>query len=128
MSDSLKERLDEKNLAKLMALKNTKLHAFVADAIELCQPDEVRVLDDSAASMALTRKTAVEGSEETPLAIAGHTLHFDGPSDQGRDRKVTKYLVPKEDSLSEALNQTEREGGLAEVRGLLQGSMQGRRA
>jgi phosphoenolpyruvate carboxykinase (GTP) len=69
---------------------------------------------------------AVESGEENPLETPGHTYHFDGPNDQGRDREITKYLVPKNETLSKALNQIEREQGLAEVRGLLKDSMKGR--
>jgi phosphoenolpyruvate carboxykinase (GTP) len=64
--------------------------------------------------------------EEAGLAIQGHTVHFDGPEDQGRDREVTRYLVPADQTLSKSLNQIEREAGLAEVRGLLRGAMKGR--
>ncbi|HOJ40206.1 MAG TPA: phosphoenolpyruvate carboxykinase (GTP), partial [bacterium] len=58
--------------------------------------------------------------------IPGHTVHFDGMEDQGRDREVTRYLVPAGDKLSPALNQIERETGLKEVRNLLKGAMKGR--
>ena len=109
-----------------MALENPKLHEFVADAIELCQPDSVAILDDSEESKARTRSAVVEAGEESKLAIQGHTVHFDGMQDQGRDREATKYLVPEGDSLSQALNQIEREEGLAEVRGLMKGCMKGR--
>ena len=122
----LKEKLDKANFAKLAAIENDRLHAFIADAVQLCEPDTVLVFDDSAEGVAQTRKLAVDTGEEHPLAIEGHTIHFDGMRDQGRDREVTKYLVPKGESLSKALNQTEREAGLAEVRGLMKGSMKGR--
>jgi phosphoenolpyruvate carboxykinase (GTP) len=69
---------------------------------------------------------ALESREERQLGIPGHTVHFDGMLDQGRDREVTRYLAPKTDSLSPALNQIEREQGLREVRELLRGSMRGR--
>jgi phosphoenolpyruvate carboxykinase (GTP) len=68
----------------------------------------------------------VTGEESAALAIPGHTFHFDGPHDQGRDRSVTKLLVPRGESLNEALNQIEREEGLTEVQGLCKGSMEGR--
>ena len=51
---------------------------------------------------------------------------FDGYYDQGRDRKATKYLVPKRIFLSKALNQIDRQEGLAEVKGLLRDAMTGR--
>ena len=122
----LKEKLDARNYALLEAIDNEKIHAFVADAIQLCEPQSVWVSTDSAEDIAYTREMSVKNGEERPLQIAGHTIHFDGMEDQGRDREVTKYLVPQGETLSQALNQMEREAGLSEVRGLLKGSMKGR--
>ena len=122
----LKERLTQENYSKLMAVNNTKIHNFVADAIELTNPDEVFVCTDSEADIARVRETAITSGEETQLETTGHTYHFDGPQDQGRDRKVTKYLVPKDQTLSKALNQIEREEGLKEIRGLMKDCMKGR--
>ena len=107
----LKKNLSKENHAKLMALQNEKLHRFVADAIALCQPQSVFVCTDSAEDIAYIRRLAIERGEEKPLATEGHTYHFDGPNDQGRDREVTKYLVPKTETLSKALNQIERQEG-----------------
>jgi len=122
----LKQKLTAENYDKLMALKNLKTHAFVADAIELCAPGDVFVCTDSPDDIAYVREQVVKRGEEKPLNIKGHTYHFDGFNDQGRDREATKYLVPKKQTLSKALNQIEREQGLAEVRGLLKDSMKGR--
>jgi phosphoenolpyruvate carboxykinase (GTP) len=129
MSDTakiLKERLTKENYSKLMAVNNTKIHDFVADAIELTNPDDVFVCTDSKADVKRVRDMAVKAGEEGKLTIKGHTYHFDGPEDQGRDREITKYLVPKDQTMSKALNQIEREEGLKEVRGLMKDSMKGR--
>ena len=122
----LQSKLSAQEYGKLMAIPNAKLHTFVADAVELCEPADVWVSTDSAEDMAYTRRMSVEQGEETALNIEGHTLHFDGPTDQGRDRTVTKYLVPQGETMSKALNQIDREEGLAEIRGLMKGSMRGR--
>ncbi|MFA5553644.1 MAG: phosphoenolpyruvate carboxykinase (GTP) [Phycisphaerae bacterium] len=122
----LKERLTKDSYARLSAIKNLKVHEFVADAIELTNPKSVFVCADTAEDIAYIRRMAVEKAEEKALKMDGHTYHFDGYNDQGRDREVTKYLVPKGDSLSKALNQTERQQGLDEVRGLLKNSMKDR--
>lgn len=122
----LQEKLDDTIYQKLAALANNRLLRFVADAIELCEPDDVWVADDSAEDRAITRSKAKQSGEETELAIEGHTVHFDGMQDQGRDRAATKYLVPEGEAFSKTLNQMEREEGLAEIRGLLKGSMKGR--
>jgi len=126
VSNMLRNRMDHESYRKLMAIDNAALHAFVTDAVELCDPDSVWVSSDAAEDMAYTRQMAVRLKEERPLKTEGHTIHFDGINDQGRDRGTTKYLVPKNETLGKALNQIEREEGLAEIRGLLKGSMKGR--
>jgi len=124
--DILKAKLDQANLLKLQALNNQALFDFIADAVELCEPDSVWIGSDSPEDVDYTRKMALESKEERTLNIPGHTIHFDGPQDQGRDRETTKYLVPEGEELSQALNQAPRREGLDEIRGLLKGSMRGR--
>jgi len=119
----LQSKLDAENYQKAAVLDNEKLFAFLADAVTLCEPESVWVSTDSTDDVAYTREMAKKLAEEKPLAIEGHTIHFDGMSDQGRDRKVTRYLVPKTETLSKALNQMERQAGLSEIRCLIQGSM-----
>ncbi len=126
VSELLKERLTTENYQRLMALDNVKIHQFVADAIELTQPASVLVCTDSERDIRYVRDMVIKSGEERPLETPGHTCHFDGINDQGRDREATKYLVPKAQTLSKALNQIDREEGLAEVRGLLKDSMKGR--
>ena len=125
-ADVLKDRMDEASLARLDALENTRVHAFVADAVRLCRPASVRVCCDSAYERAAIRRLAIENAEEAPLAIEGHTVHFDGPNDLARDVGSTKYLLPEGVSLGPKLNATEREQGLAEIRGYLAGAMAGK--
>ena len=122
----LKTLMDARNFALLEAIDNESLHAFIADAVALCEPESVWVSSDSPEDVEYTRQMTLKVGEERALNIEGHTIHFDGMEDQGRDREVTKYLVPRDESLSKALNQIEREEGLTEVRGLMKGSMKGR--
>ena len=124
--DILQAKLDKENLEKLMALNNAKLNAFVADAIELTEPDKVIVFTDADEDMATIRQWAVNGGGEHPLATEGHTCHFDGPNDQGRDTFSTRYLLPAGMELGESLNSIDRDEGLSEVRSFLKGSMKGR--
>ena len=125
--EALKPKMDEINYRKLCAIPNPNVHKFVAEAAELCIPEKILVCGDSPDELAYIRHAAIaSGEESATLAIPGHTFHFDGPYDQGRDREVTKFLVPKGDSLSPALKQVDRDEGLAEVLGLLKGAMEGR--
>ncbi|MHC4727026.1 MAG: phosphoenolpyruvate carboxykinase (GTP), partial [Planctomycetota bacterium] len=125
-NEILKNKLSTESYDRLMAVDNAKIHEFVADAIGLTNPETVFVCTDSDEDISHVREMSVKSGEEQPLETPGHTYHFDGINDQARDRNATKYLVPKTETLSKALNQIEREEGLADVRGLMKDSMKGR--
>lgn len=122
----LESTIDPINLKKLTAVSNPKLHAFIAEAIELLKPSKVLVVTDSKEDLANLREMAKNGGGEIPLAIPGHTYHFGGPNDQGRDTFSTRYLLPKDMELGESLNSIDRQQGLDEIRGLLKNAMKGR--
>jgi phosphoenolpyruvate carboxykinase (GTP) len=123
---TLRKHLSAEHLRRLMVLKNPKLQRWVAEAIELCEPESVFVCTDDAEDIAYMRQLAIDNKEEIPLAIEGHTVHFDGYYDLARDRGNTRYLVPPGMHLGSALNAMDKEEGLAEMRGLLSEAMRGK--
>lgn len=122
----LQSNMNDASFGKLSALNNNEVSAFVAHAIELCRPDQVWVGDDSDEDSAYCRRLALDNKEELPLAMTGHTVHFDGYFDQARKKEVTKYLVPTDVTLDKKLNQVEREAGLKEIEDLQRGAYKGR--
>jgi phosphoenolpyruvate carboxykinase (GTP) len=124
--EALQPKMSEIGYQKLSAIASTKVHEFIAKASDLCNAEKIFICSDSAEDIAYVRQQAIATVEEKILALPGHTVHFDGVYDQGRDREATKYLVPKGISLSSALNQIDRQEGLAEVKGLLRDLMEGR--
>jgi phosphoenolpyruvate carboxykinase (GTP) len=56
----------------------------------------------------------------------GHTVHFDGYNDQGRDTKNTRILITPDMTLTKALNPMNREEGIEEVHKLMDGIMEGK--
>jgi len=123
----LENLLKKEEFEKLKKIKNKKVISFIAESILLCMPDDVFVCSDTPDEIAHIKNMAIVSKEESSaLLTPGHTFHFDGYYDQGRDREVTKFLVPKGDKLSSALNQIEREEGLNEIKNLLKGSMKGK--
>jgi len=124
--EMLKPRMSDKDYQRLAAIPVPRVLKFIAESAELCNPDRVFICTDSQEDIAYVRRKAIESGEEVPLTTPGHTYHFDGPRDQGRDREATKYLVPKGDYLGNAINQIDRDEGLAEIRGLLKNIMKGR--
>ncbi|RLF60680.1 MAG: phosphoenolpyruvate carboxykinase, partial [Thermoplasmata archaeon] len=125
IDDILKERLDEDNYNKLIRIKNPYLHRFIAKYVQLCNPDKIFVSDGSEESIEYIRKAAIKNGEEKPLAIRGHTVHFDGYYDQARDREHTKFLVSKGVDLGSSLRTTDREKGLKEIHEILKDIMKG---
>ena len=125
--EALQPKLSPQDLKKLNAIGNPIVHEFIAKASDLCQPDKLFICSDAPEDIAYVRQQAIAtGEERAILSLEGHTVHFDGVNDQGRDRAATKYLVPRGITLSKALNQIDRQEGLAEVKGLLRDSMIGR--
>jgi len=126
LMDDLKPYLDKENHEKISLIDNIKVIKFIAESAKLCQPKEIFICSDTKEELEYIRQMAIKTGEEKPLKIKGHTYHFDGMYDQGRDREVTKFLVPQGEHLGSALNQIEREEGLKEIKALLKGSMKNR--
>ncbi len=122
----LQNKLDKNDLDKLTALGNPTLINFIGEYVELCNPKSVFVRTDSKEDIEYIREKTTSLGEETPLATSGQTIHFDGPADQARDKKNTRYLLPKDSSMSGYLNSIEKEEGLEEVRGILSNIMEGK--
>jgi len=125
----LQQKMSEQSYAKLLALENEKLFAFVGEWIELCQPDTVYMCDDSDEDAEHIRQQCLKLGEEKTLAKPGQTIHYDGYGDQARDRANTRFMVSKEHLPDMGdLNCVEYEEGLAEIRGIARGIMKGKEA
>jgi len=125
----LKQKMAADSYQKLIALQNLRLFEFIGEYTELCEPDFVYMCNDSDEDAEYIRKNSLAFKEEKPLAKDAHTIHYDGPEDQGRAPGATKNLVRKElVPLMGALLAKEREEGLAEVKGILKGIMKGKQA
>jgi len=125
--EALQPKLSSSDFKKLSAINNPIVHEFIAKENDLCHPKDIFICSDTVEDITYLRKQAIaSGEEQAILTLQGHTVHFDGEHDQGRDRQATKYLVPKGVTLSKALNQMDRQEGLAEVTSVLRNSMQGK--
>jgi len=124
--EAIRPKMSEEDYTELCAITNPKVYEFIAKSSDLCNCEKIFVCSDSSEDIAHVRQQAIDSGEETTLKLQGHTVHFDGMNDQGRDRKATKYLVPRGISFSKALNQIDRQEGLLEAKGLLRDSMKGR--
>lgn len=124
--DIPKAVLDEGNSDKLLGLGNRHVLGIVEEYANLCRPEKISVITDSKEDINYVRELAIKSGEEMPLAMQGHTVHFDGYHDQGRDRENTKVLVSDGQTLGKAINTADREKCLEEISGLLRNIMAGK--
>ncbi len=122
----LQSRLSTQNMQKLRALGNDALNELIADAVLKFQPNSVFVSTGSAEDAHYVRTQAIRHGEEIPLIMPGHTVHYDGYEDQGRDPGNTRFLVSGETSQGSVLNCIEREEGLHDIAQIMNGIMHGR--
>ena len=124
----LESKLDKKNLVKLRELNNPSVTEIVEKFVGVCKPEKVTIIDDSEEDTEYVRYLAIKNGEEGALKTKGHTIHFDGFFDQGRDKENTKLLVPKGQlrGVDERLNPSDRDRCLEEMTALLLGIMKGK--
>ena len=84
------------------------------------------MITDEKGDIDYVRELAISNQEEHRLAMQGHTIHWDGYRDQARDKANTKVLVTPDMRMSKEINTIDREEGLDEVLGILDGIMEGR--
>ncbi len=123
---TLENWLKPKDIEKLNVLDNKKVISVVEEYLTLCKPSKAYVIDDSKEDIDFVRNLAIELGEEKKLEMEGHTIHYDGFFDQARDKANTRVLIPKGKTLGKHINTKEREEGLKEVLGFLDGSMEGK--
>ncbi|MEM0475856.1 MAG: phosphoenolpyruvate carboxykinase (GTP) [Candidatus Norongarragalinales archaeon] len=128
VEDELWERLATDSRRKLEALENASVNAFLAEYAGLLEPESIFVSNGSPADVDYIRRAALRNGEERALATRGHTAHFDNYADQGRDKKNTLVLLPRGESLDDAIATGERSERVREVREILRGAMRGREA
>jgi phosphoenolpyruvate carboxykinase (GTP) len=123
---SFKEKLGAENYSKLEGLKNFKLMNFISQYVELFEPDTIFVRTESKEDSDYIRHKALKNKEEAALSTKGHTVHFDGYFDQGRDKNSTRYLLSPDEVLGSDIMSIDREKGLEEIHGLFKGAMKGK--
>jgi len=111
---------------KLDDLHNPKIEKIITNAIQLMRPAEVLIINDSKEDIEKIQRLAIDSDEESQLLTEGHSVHFDGYYDQARDKAHTATLLPKGQTLSRGLNVVEREAGLKEILGYMDGAMEGK--
>lgn len=125
-ADYLRGRLTENQFKHLVEINNPSLIDFIERYVRVCNPTKVFICTDEAKDLKYIRQSAIQNGEEKPLAISGHTLHFDNYFDQARDKQHTAILLPSGEDLGSSISTTDREPALQEIHEILDNIMDGK--
>ena len=95
-------KCDEKSQEKIKLISNADILNKIANRIELCNPKDVFIHSGSEEDYEYIKKMSLEAGEESPLAMEGHTIHFDPPTEQGRIVNQT-YAIEDEGTFTSSL-------------------------
>jgi phosphoenolpyruvate carboxykinase (GTP) len=118
--------LDSAGRAKLQTIHTPDALLRIANAIALCSPAKIFVISGSPEDAAECRRMSLDGGEERPLAMEGHTLHFDLPEDQGRMVDQTYYIANEDEEVSVLAKKMLRAEALTYIRDTMGGIMKGK--
>ena len=118
-------KCDADNLAKISKIKNEEALLKIANAISMCDPDNVFIITGSREDAAYVKRRSIETGEEKPLAIKNHTIHYDLPQDQGRLVKQTFYIINEDEDISALAKKELRADSHAYVKENMTGIMKG---
>lgn len=121
-----RQKLNPEHQKRLAAITCEEALLRVANAIALCDPDNVFIHTGSDEDMATVRKLSLEKGEEKELAIKGHTYHFDLPEDQGRIVAQTFYIVNEDEGLSSLAKKEPRQESHNYMKQYMRGIMRGK--
>lgn len=119
-------RLDGEHFKRLATIKNEEALLKVANAIAMCDPDQVYVHTGSEEDRANVCRMSLEKGEEKKLAMPNHTIHFDLPEDQGRMVDQTFYIVNEDEKVSSLAKKELRDVSHAYMRDNMRGIMRGK--
>jgi phosphoenolpyruvate carboxykinase (GTP) len=121
-----KEKLDGKQFERISSFKNPNILLKIANAIRMCEPDQVMINTGSEQDRQFIRDLALQKGEEEKLAMEGHTIHFDLKEEQGRIIDRTYYVANDDELVSSLANRMSRPDALQTVRNGMGGIMRGK--
>jgi len=117
--------MDKEHLARISQITNPEVRQRIANSIVLCNPCRIFVNTGSEEDKKFIRNLALENREEAPLAMKGHTIHFDLAQEQGRIIDRTYYIADPEDQVSSLANRMDRPTALGQVKSNMTDIMKG---
>ena len=118
--------MDNVHFRRIQTITHSDVLLKIANAIAMCQPDDVFVNTGSEADRQFIRDLALKKGEEAPLPMPRHTIHFDLKDEQGRIIDRTYYIANPDEDVSSLANRMDRRDALNEVREKMSAIMKGK--
>ncbi|WP_022668086.1 phosphoenolpyruvate carboxykinase (GTP) [Desulfospira joergensenii] len=119
------KKLDDFQLSRILKITHPEVLKRIANAVLVCNPDKVFVNTGSEEDRDFIRQLALDKGEESPLAMEGHTVHFDLAEEQGRIVDRTYYIADPQDQVSSLANRMDRNKALADIQSNMKDIMKG---
>jgi phosphoenolpyruvate carboxykinase (GTP) len=119
----LKTHLEDKQMQRMEPFSNPTILLKIANAIIMCEPDQVWINTGSEADRQFIRDMALQKGEEEALPMKGHTIHYDLKEEQGRIIDRTYYVANDDELVSSLALRMGRDEALEIVRNGMTGIM-----
>ena len=117
------KKLGPAQLERIKYIQNTDVLLKVANAIVMCEPDDVFINTGSEEDRQFIRELSLQKGEEASLPMQNHTIHFDLKDEQGRIIDRTFYIVNEDETVSSLANKMLRKKAYEEVNSIMTGIM-----
>ena len=118
-------KMDANHLPRIEKIQTNAALLKIANAAAMCRPDRIFINTGSEEDRQFIRDLALKKGEEKPLAMEGHTIHFDLKEEQGRIIDRTFYIANEGEKISSLANKLDRSEALDTVAERMSGIMEG---
>ena len=118
LEDAMKvfeEKMDQTQLSRLLQIKTQNVLLKIANAIKMCDPDEVFINTGSDEDLKFIKELALKKGEESTLPMKDHTIHYDLAQEQGRIIDRTFYIETEGEEISSLAKKMPRDQVFKEV-------------
>jgi phosphoenolpyruvate carboxykinase (GTP) len=123
VDDVFESKMNSEHLYRLKQIRNQEVVLKIANAIVMCNPNQVFINTGSEADRQFIRELSLKNGEEATLAMENHTVHFDLKEEQGRIIDRTYYIANEKEMISSLATRIDREKALEEIRRFMTGIM-----
>jgi phosphoenolpyruvate carboxykinase (GTP) len=123
VDDVFESKMNSEHLYRLKQIRNQEILLKIANAIVMCNPNQVFINTGSEADRQFIRELSLKNGEEATLAMENHTIHFDLKEEQGRIIDRTFYIANEKEMISSLATRIDRGKAFEEIRRFMTGIM-----